>query len=70
MQHKLKKANIRIKKELSKARLFFKEKYGLFIEDLEKKANEVWLSIRATKIDVPKILTVMCYIRAYSKNIG
>ena len=26
--------------------------------------------IRATKIDVPKILTVMCYIRAYSKNIG
>ena len=28
------------------------------------------LGIRATKIDVPKILTVMCYIRAYSKNIG
>ena len=50
MQHKLKKANIRIKKELSKARLFFKEKYGLFIEDLEKKANEVWLSILFTTL--------------------
>ena len=28
------------------------------------------ITTRATKIDVPKILTVMCYIRAYSKNIG
>lgn len=31
----------RIKKELNKARLFFKEKYALFIEELEKKANEI-----------------------------
>merc|ERR1712227_788802 len=31
----------RIKKELNKARLFFNEKYALFIEELEKKANEI-----------------------------
>ena len=36
---------IRIKNELTKARLFFKEKYDLFIAELEKKANEVPLNI-------------------------
>ena len=41
--------HIRIKKELNEARLFFKEKYALFIEELEKKANEVNLKITSIK---------------------